>query len=97
MPRRRTAANQIADDWRSIYQTDEGRRAIAELFKAAGVYDQINPSDPIAAGIAIGQRNVAVRIALWIGLKPEEFADVVEEDVNLVDKIIRDYSRGERV
>jgi hypothetical protein len=88
MPRTRkvpTPDSRVAEAWRTIAMTEHGRLALAELFLSLNLYSEIPGSDPITAGIAIGERNVAVRIAAWCGRKPETFMADAAEDVDLVD------------
>jgi hypothetical protein len=98
-PRKGTAQGQIAADWKAIYSTPEGRRALAQLFKSIGVYDEFPGADGDAfrAGIIVGERNVAARIAKWIGMSAETYVEDEGDQTHIVDRIIQQYSNRERI
>lgn len=73
MPRKPSKAK-VAQCWRDFYDTPEGRAAIGAFMARAGVYSEIQAADPIQAGIAIGERNMAAWLAEIIGYREEEYA-----------------------
>jgi hypothetical protein len=84
MQRRKPSKAKIAEYWRNIYETHEGRAAIGALMARAGVYSPIVAQDAFTAGVAIGERNMAAWLAEIVGLRPEEY--VTERDkVDRVD------------
>lgn len=73
--RRKTPRTKVAIAWRDFYNTPQGRHAIGALFAHAGVFSQIRATDPVSAGIEIGQRNVAAWLSEMIGLQPQDYVD----------------------
>jgi hypothetical protein len=86
---RRPPEGALSAAWKSFYGTPEGRTAIAHLFSEFHVYSPIQGRDPIEIATANGERNVALRIAQLLALKPERFAETATEDIDLVDRLIR--------
>lgn len=89
--KRGQGAAKVAQAWRDVWESPQGRVAISELMVALNTYSEINPTDPMQAGIAIGERNVACRIARWIGRKPEEFVGDALGDVKEVEQLMDRY------
>jgi len=85
-----TAEAKVAQAWREIAMTPQGKVALAELFASLNVYSEVHASDPITAGIAIGERNVAARIARWIGRKPGEYVETAREDMTVLEHLMND-------
>ena len=83
-----TAQDEVSAAWRHISQTPEGRLAMAELFMSLNLYSEIQATDVMQAGIAIGERNIAARLARWCGRKEEEFVQDVGEDVELLERMM---------
>lgn len=92
--RRGTAKGRIAADWKAIADTPEGKRALAELFKSCGMYTEVPACDPMQAGLILGERNVCIRIAQWLGARPEEFAERAVDDEDTVVRIMDAYSNA---
>ena len=82
------ASDKISANWRHISETPQGRAALAELFLSLNLYSEIQAGDPMQLGIAIGERNIAARLARWIGRKPEEFVRDAIDDVDLLEKMM---------
>jgi hypothetical protein len=78
----------IAAAWRAVYDTPDGRQAIGHLLVELNLYSEIIPQTELQAGILLGQRNVACRIAKWIGRKPERAISDVREDVDIIDRML---------
>ena len=74
----------IKSAWRTIYDTPHGREAIAWLMAEAGVYDVQAPSNEMHAGIMIGERNIAVKVAAMCGRAPEVVVEETREDTDLL-------------
>lgn len=89
--KRGQGAAKVARAWRDVWASPQGRVAIAELMVALNTYSEINPTDPMQAGIAIGERNVACRIARWIGRKPEDFVGDALVDVTEVEQLMDQF------
>ena len=87
-----TADKEISDAWRTVAGTPAGRLAIAELMMSLNLYSEINATTEMQAGIAIGERNIAARIARWIGRKESEFVSEAIEDVDLLEKMMKTRS-----
>lgn len=87
-----TADKEISDAWRTVAGTPAGRLAIAELMMSLNLFSEITPVNEMQAGVAIGERNVAARIARWIGRKESEFVQDAVEDVELLERMMRTRS-----
>jgi hypothetical protein len=87
-----TADKEISDAWRTVAGTPAGRLAIAELMMSLNLYSEINATNEMQAGIAIGERNIAARIARWIGRKESEFVQEAVEDVDLLERMMKTRS-----
>jgi hypothetical protein len=86
-PRKRnTSQKKLAAAWRSIWDSPEGRLAIGELLLSLHVYSEIQATDPMTIGIAVGERNVAARIARHIGLRPDTYPTDAVETVDLLER-----------
>jgi hypothetical protein len=79
----------IAQAWQDIYNSPQGRTAINGLMESLGLYDEIRPMNSMDAGIMIGERNVASRIAVWCKRKPEAFVDDAVEDMDALEKFMK--------
>jgi hypothetical protein len=79
----------LSEAWKAFYATPEGRMAIANLFAEFHIYSPIVARDAIEIATANGERNVALRIAQLLALKPQRFAETATEDIDLVDRLIR--------
>lgn len=87
-PRRSTAEQRLSEAWKAIWQSPHGRVAISELLVSNNVYSEIVASDPVMMAIAVGERNVAARIARHIGLKAESYVDDAQAATDLVGRFI---------
>jgi len=87
-PPRRKKEDQLADAWRAIWQTPHGKLVISELMVSSNVYSEIQTNDPVQLALAVGERNVGARVARWIGLKPENYAEDAREAVDTVGRFI---------
>ena len=72
----------LAQAWKDFYATPQGQAAIGALFAEFHVYDPIVSYDPVQLAMMNGQRNVALRIAQLLALRPERFAETATEDMN---------------
>lgn len=75
--RRIKREQQLAEDWQAVSRTPEGRRIIADLFAWGWVFQPIDEDDPIALSRAVGENNFAKRVARYLNLQPEIFADAM--------------------
>lgn len=75
--------------WRAFYATPEGRTALAELAVWCNAYSPIESSDPIEIARLTGERNVYLRIAQLMGLKPGEFLQHAQDDTDILDRMLR--------
>lgn len=75
--RRVKRERQLAEDWQTIARTPEGRRVIADLFAWGWVFQPIEENDAMAAQRAMGERNFALRVARYLNLQPEVFAEAM--------------------
>lgn len=81
--------DEITKAWRAVYESPEGQKAIAFLLRDLGLYDELAPGNSFHAGIMMGQRNVAARIARLVGRKPEDFVKDAHKDSDLVSNMLR--------
>jgi hypothetical protein len=77
-----------SEAWKAFYATPHGKTALAALFAEFHVYAPVNSRDPIEIAIATGERNVALRIAQLVALKPEQFIETAGEDLDIIDRLI---------
>lgn len=79
---------QLADDWQEIARSAAGRRILADLFKKAWVFDEINENDPIAMARCIGARNFAIHIAKLLNMTPEMFDTAMRQNGEAVAEMV---------
>lgn len=82
-----TKQQKIAKAWQDFYATNEGALAVGELMMALGVYSEINAENSFQAGVAIGQRNVAARIAKYLEMKPQTYVSDVKTSLRELDAL----------
>lgn len=75
--RRLKREQQLAEDWQTIGRTPEGRRVIADLFAWGWVFQPIEENDPAASQRMMGERNFALRVARYLNLQPDVFAEAM--------------------
>ena len=63
----------LADDYRAVFNSPQGERVKADLMLSGNVYHEIQGDSLFALGIKEGERRVALRIAKYLGLRPEHF------------------------
>lgn len=86
--RKRSPEVRAAAVWKAFYQSPEGKAAVGMLFKDFGFFDT-PMGDNNALIRSIGQRDVLVRIANLIGLRPEAVPQDAEDHEDLVTKMMR--------
>ncbi len=74
--------------WKSIYETPHGRVAIAEFLVSANLYSEIQTNDPVTMALAVGERNMAARLARLVGLKPENYASDARDSADTVSRFV---------
>ena len=79
----------IARAWRDIYNTPSGREAISGLLMELNLYSETQPSDVFTAGVLVGERNVAARIARYIGRAPADYVEHPRPGRELTPLILR--------
>jgi hypothetical protein len=77
-----------SEAWKAFYATPHGKTALAALFAEFHVYAPIATLDPIELATRNGERNVALRIAQLVALKPEQFIETAGEDLDIIDRLI---------
>jgi hypothetical protein len=77
--RRVTRERQLAEDWQAIAQTPAGRRVIADLMAWGWVFQPLESNDPLELSRLNGERNFALRVARYLNLMPEIFAEAMRE------------------
>jgi len=90
-PRKGSAQDRLAANWKTVWHTPAGRLAISELLIATNVYSEIQTTDPLQMAMAIGERNVAARIARYLGLKAEDYVQDATDAVDLVSKFMESH------
>jgi len=78
----------IARAWRDIYNTPSGREAIAGLLMDLNLYSEVAPNSVFEAGVLCGERNVAARIARYIGRAPADYVADATDDADVIDRIL---------
>ena len=80
---------QLADDWKWIADTPQGRRIIADLMVWGNVYNPIDSDNPVALALAVGENNFAKRVAYFLGYRaqPEQMPRRAEDDMDLLFKM----------
>ena len=68
---------QLAEDWQAIGRTQEGRRVIADLFAWGWVFQPLESNDALELARLNGERNFALRVARYLNLQPEIFAEAM--------------------
>ena len=81
--------DKLARLWRGLYNTPHGREAISGLLMDLNLYSEMAPANELQAGILIGERNVAARIARMIGRAPDAFVEDAIEDADLLDRMMQ--------
>lgn len=76
MPRYTKA--QRAQDWKFVYATPEGRRAISSLFTECGLFASTHDPDPNVASFNEGRRAVACDIVQALEVSPDAYKRVSE-------------------
>lgn len=86
---------QLADDWQEIARTAPGRRVIADLFKSAWVFDEIETNDPIEMARKTGTRNFAIHVARMLNMTPEIFDTAMRQNGEALSDIVgtEDYRK----
>jgi hypothetical protein len=80
---------QLADDWKEIANSAAGRRVIADLMTWGNVYSRIegNQSDS-SIFIAVGESNLAKRVAYYLGYRPDDFPRIADEHTDLLNRLL---------
>lgn len=63
----------IADAYKVVFTSAAGEIVKADIMQWCNVYNPVTETDPINLGMRMGERNVALRIAQMLGLRPEHF------------------------
>ena len=81
---------QIAGAWQAWAMTPQGKLAIADLMQFCGVYTVNDETEPIALAKAVGENNVAKRVAYLLGLREHhlEFPERAWEDTDLLNRML---------
>lgn len=76
-PRKRTARGQlaVAEAWRSIAATPEGKAVIADLMMFCGVYSPHGATEAIELARCEGRREVGLHITKMMDLRPSDFPE----------------------
>lgn len=82
---------QLAEDWQHISRSPEGRRVLADLMAWGWVFQPIEEDDPIAMARANGERNFVLRIARYLNLQPEVFAEAMRDNDEAQGEMIGDH------
>ena len=84
--------DKISRAWRDVYNTPQGKTAISALLMDMNLYSEIVPASEMQAGILIGERNIAARIARLVGRAPEDFVQDAIEDADLMERMLKTKS-----
>lgn len=69
---------QRSRDWRFIWATPEGRRAIADLLGRCGLFLPIYDDRPERLAFNEGRRNVALDIVQALSITPDQWKTLLE-------------------
>lgn len=89
-PRKRNRAETASERaWKGFWNTTDGRVAIGQLFKDFGFYDTPSSVEATELARSIGQRDVLVRLAQLINLKPELAVEDMGHSEDILDRVLR--------
>ena len=75
--------------YQSVYNHSEGAAVFADIFAQANLYSPIQTVDPIEAAREEGKRQLALYVVRMLSLKPEDFLQTAQDDLNILDNIMR--------
>lgn len=71
---------QLAEDFRWLAETPQGKRILSWMFGWGMVFQEIDESDPIRLAMAVAENNFAKRIARYCTMNPEVFSDAMKQN-----------------
>jgi hypothetical protein len=77
LAKRKTRADierELSGAYQSVFSSPQGEIVKADLMLCGNVYHEISGSDLFSLGVKEGERRIALRIAKYLGLRPEHFA-----------------------
>jgi len=89
--RRRTRADigrDLSEAYRVVFNSVFGEKVKADIFTYCNVYHEIDGKDLYEIGKRQGERNVALRIAKMLGLRPEHFDTDAWDTAGAIDNMM---------
>lgn len=59
---------QLMTDYRTVFQSPEGQRVLADMMRLAGLFETIETSDPVEIGKLVGRQNLIKEIMTLHGV-----------------------------
>lgn len=94
-PRKRTSARgqlAVAEAWRSIAASPEGKAVIADLMMFCGVYSPHAANEAFELARCEGRREVGLHITKMLDLRPSDFPERATVEARQFDGL---YGQGE--
>ncbi len=70
---------QLLTDYRTVFQSPEGQRVLADLMRLAGLFDAIEENDPIAMARNVGKQNLIKEIITMQGVGLDVYINTLAE------------------
>lgn len=70
---------QLLTDYRTVFQSSEGQRVLADLMRLAGLFDAIEDNDPIAMAQKVGKQNLIKEIITMQGVGLDVYINTLRE------------------
>ena len=90
-PKRRGTADiqrELSEAYKMVFNSLFGQRVKADIFTYCNVYHPIEGNDLYQIGKREGERNVALRIAQMLGLRPEHFETDAWDTSGTIDNMM---------
>lgn len=82
MAAKRTKAQaeaKIAEAYRDLWQTPQGRVVLGDLLMSCHVFEPSFAPDALSTAFREGERNIGLRIARYLDMQPQAFAQAYGE------------------
>ena len=79
----------MSEKYQGIYNDPDGHAVFSDIFAQANLYSPIQTVDPIEAAREEGKRQLALHVVHMLSLKPEDFVQHAQDDLNILDNIMR--------
>lgn len=85
---------QLAQDYKDVFDTPQGRRVLADIMANGHVYAPIYSNNPTEMAYRCGERNTALRIATMRGYKPADFVEKAIETTRELEELFNESRRA---